>query len=1168
MRLARLDLIRFGRFEDTRLEVPAAEPDLVIVAGRNEAGKTTTMAAIEDLLFGFPARTGYAFRHGYDQLRVGAVIEGEGDRLVVRRRKGNRDTLLDEEEVPIRGGDGALARFFGTVDRAMFRRMFSLSHGRLAEGGRELAAAKGEVGETLFAAGAALRGFRARRHGLDREATDLWTPRRARSRRFYQASDRLDDLQRSLNQTIQRPDRWKALTKDRDAALAEKNRLEAEEREAATASRRWARIRRVLPTVRRSGVVEEELESLATVIRLPEDATPRLTAATAEAERSATEIRVHEEELNAKRRQRETIVVDPRTYERRDAVRELEAARVKVAQMRIDLPKRQGELESAFDDLRRAAADLGWKVPTAEALLERVPSARQVATLSTLLERYGRLEVSRSTTRTALQESEGRVTGQATRVSPQRKRGDAARLQAVLDANPGAEELDSRLRSAGRDRDERKERVQELVASLAPRVPQEFVGEPALRGIPAPNAEEIGRRRDRLRDLDSERETLHRELTDQQREFEVEQERQRNSEQSAPGITQAALAEARSDRDAAWAEVRVVLRGEPASGQPEAVADRFETLAAAADTVADRRFEAAEDAGRLREIGAAVQKRKAQLWNLEARLRSLDDEREAFLTEWGSLWAGCPFAPLAPASMLNWVATRDQLLEVYRNLSQAEREFAALNRDEREVRAQLAEALARFSFAEAELTSDALRLLVRRAENLLRDEEEACRREEEARVGLAKAEEERDRERERVRRAEEEFGKWQREWALTLEGAGLDPTSSPSGADTRLLADMRDAANRAREIQTKRIATMQRDIVRFEEDVRWLVADFGPDLEGIPPDEAALRMYNRLAGELDRRKELRELDRDIEDLERKIQERKAAGSRAEAALVPLYEAAGVDDRGALAAAIERSDRLRELEAERRTLRERLAQDGDGLSLDELRAECQGVGDDEARCRDAEAEASRAALQAKLNAVGEQLGETRKALEAFEDDDHAARLAAERQEALSAVREAAERYARVRSAEILLRWALERFRKENQGPMLRRAGRLFRTLTGGSFTTLTVGFDSKDQLQLEAVREGGEVVQVTGLSSGSEDQLYLALRVAAVEEYVERAPALPFIADDLFLNFDEERAAAGFHVLGDLAMRTQVLFFTHHEHLVEIAREVLGEDVPVIRLEEA
>ena len=88
----------------------------------------------------------------------------------------------------------------------------------------------------------------------------------------------------------------------------------------------------------------------------------------------------------------------------------------------------------------------------------------------------------------------------------------------------------------------------------------------------------------------------------------------------------------------------------------------------------------------------------------------------------------------------------------------------------------------------------------------------------------------------------------------------------------------------------------------------------------------------------------------------------------------------------------------------------------------------------------------------------------------------------------------------------------------------------------------------------------------GVSTGTADQLYLALRVASVTDYLDRASPLPFVADDLFINFDDERAAAGFRVLGHLGTATQVLFFTHHEHLVEIARATLGATVPVVSLE--
>jgi len=86
-----------------------------------------------------------------------------------------------------------------------------------------------------------------------------------------------------------------------------------------------------------------------------------------------------------------------------------------------------------------------------------------------------------------------------------------------------------------------------------------------------------------------------------------------------------------------------------------------------------------------------------------------------------------------------------------------------------------------------------------------------------------------------------------------------------------------------------------------------------------------------------------------------------------------------------------------------------------------------------------------------------------------------------------------------------------------------------------------------------------------MSTGTADQLYMALRVASVEDYLDRADALPFVADDLFINFDDARAEAGFEVLGQLASKTQVLFFTHHQHLMEIAERTLGKSVNVISL---
>ncbi len=80
-----------------------------------------------------------------------------------------------------------------------------------------------------------------------------------------------------------------------------------------------------------------------------------------------------------------------------------------------------------------------------------------------------------------------------------------------------------------------------------------------------------------------------------------------------------------------------------------------------------------------------------------------------------------------------------------------------------------------------------------------------------------------------------------------------------------------------------------------------------------------------------------------------------------------------------------------------------------------------------------------------------------------------------------------------------------------------------------------------------------------MSEGTQDQLYLALRLGTLDYWFEGHEPIPFIVDDVLLTSDDTRAAAAFEVLAGLSDRTQVLFFTHHEHLVQIARDMSEND---------
>jgi uncharacterized protein YhaN len=75
VKFARLYLKAFGPFRDRVIELPTgAGNNLHVIFGPNEAGKSTILRAVTGFLFGIPERTGDAFLHDYNALRVGATL--------------------------------------------------------------------------------------------------------------------------------------------------------------------------------------------------------------------------------------------------------------------------------------------------------------------------------------------------------------------------------------------------------------------------------------------------------------------------------------------------------------------------------------------------------------------------------------------------------------------------------------------------------------------------------------------------------------------------------------------------------------------------------------------------------------------------------------------------------------------------------------------------------------------------------------------------------------------------------------------------------------------------------------------------------------------------------------------------------------------------------------
>jgi len=272
MRFSSLKLVRYGMFEGRDLVL---RPDRVcLVYGANEAGKTTALSALADLLYGFPHVTSYGFRFDAKDLRLGGeIINKAGQQLRFWRRKGRTSTLLDEDESAL--PDDALTRFIGRSDRELFEKAFGLSHERLREGGAEMLRAGGDIGETLIEAGSGITDLLEIQRALQAEADALYTDRKVQSKPFYQALSRYDQARRDLRELTLNAAEWRQAEKDVREAETSLEELHSRIARTSEEASRISRSRRVLAILREIDQHREALRSLEGVPELPEDAGAR-----------------------------------------------------------------------------------------------------------------------------------------------------------------------------------------------------------------------------------------------------------------------------------------------------------------------------------------------------------------------------------------------------------------------------------------------------------------------------------------------------------------------------------------------------------------------------------------------------------------------------------------------------------------------------------------------------------------------------------------------------------------------------------------------------------------------------------------------------------------------------------------------------------------------------
>ncbi|MDB5642299.1 MAG: hypothetical protein JWN07_1616 [Hyphomicrobiales bacterium] len=1156
MRLTRLDLLCYGAFENRSASL---RPDarLHVVYGANEAGKSTTLSAVRDLFFGFPARTTQDFRFKQTDLRVGGeLLSRNGASLSFVRRKGTKNTLLDVAGAPL--PDDALAPFLGQMSRDIFSAAFGLDAECLRKGADELLQTRGEVGSSLMAAASGLRGLATLRKQLDDSADGIFTANKSQTRRFYQARDRFDLAKKAIGDSELRAGAWKKLADAIATNGARVDDLRNALRKVRAERTRIGRQKSLAPLLRRIDAQQTQIDLDADLPRVPAGFIAEFDAALAASAKAAELIRRQTAALDDSTQALAAIAVDGGVLER---AAEIDALVQRVSQFlknNVDLPRVVSEHDGAQADLDRHARLLG--LADAQAVVDAQPTQPALARVRDLAQQGQALTQEKAGFAYSLR-SEFDLLEQLDALRAQQPAlADPAPLQEKLAALGNVEAFVAARTQAAQALRRDEEALRQEAAALA--IPVDNLA--GLAGFAFPSPETIA---DFARRLDenatAERDALVR-LRDAEQDAQAAQLRIASLSEGGEVPTQERIAAARAARDVEWAHLRASLFDAPealsGAALPASVA-RFEVAGAQADLLADA---AARDASRVADFAAqsaALDRHVGRAADAEASRLDLQTARAALEQAWTSLWSPAGILPLAPAAMQAWRTAARALLERQARLSGLRAEIVDADAE----LARLATPLALIA-AEAGLPAmdiDAARQSARIAVRL----RETAGAWEEAR-GLARRREDLEF---RIAKLQRDLAshtraldEWEGRWRASLPAIGL---SADTGIVEALAAiDVWKLAPQfieKRDDLARRVAGLRRDIVAFEADAHALVAVLAPDLVGLPPATGVAQLRERLDAarrECARRDEVAKRKHACEADVRSAA-RVADGARATLAKLATQLPAGADPADLLQRLKRRAQLCDALDDWRR----QLAEQANGVAEDAIRAELADFDPDRA-------EADFLALSMDEERL------TQESQEAYAELKRAEQQVAEQQagfgsetawqqrmNAEAELQEAAREWLVLRLASAMLNDALERHRATRQDPLMQRASALFAELTGGAFSGIAQSFDDSDAAVLQGARASGECVGMEGLSEGTRDQLYLALRLAYVEDFATRAEPSPFIADDLFTSFDDARTLHGLRTLAATGVHLQCILFTHHRHVVDLARAELGAQVDVVEL---
>ncbi len=1141
MRLRQLDLAAFGHFTDRTIDFGAAPKqgsDFHIVFGRNEAGKTTLMEGYLRLLFGFPAKDPYAFKHQRANLRIGGVLDIDGTEHAFTRLSKRAPNLLDAhgQAMP----DTVLKNALRDLTVEEYRKLLCLDDETIEAGGEEITKSKGEIGRLLFSAAAGISDLSQVLEDVNVRSLDIYRKGGTKSE-YAVLKAALADVQQKIKDQDISATAYRGLRSDLETAQVHEAELRTQKIDLALRKLQFENLLNAHPLASEWRDLDQQLRPIAHYPHsLDFDPEQVLDLMTKRVALVAKQDQAMLEMTNLAAR-REGLVSDPQALAMGARLDALEELKSRAQTGLLDLPRRQAELEQERADMRAQLASIG--LPTSGDLGRFVLSQTDLTALEQL---HGALEDARKNFDAAQREATGAQykLGEAERLADEAAKdigGDPALDQMI--ARVDADDILEKCNAAERDFAATVQRKDAALRKLT-RQDRVFPMAPDL-ALTYPQAALLNTQ---LAEAQVAAKGASDTLAAAHARWTEAQTQARLTQALSDLVDDAAAAATRAARDDLWGVHKAKLDQKTAASFEAAMhADDGQTRLRAAQSkeLADRRQAERRVAETQSEHAQAALRYDTAVGDVEAHNAQLAAHLRAH---------GLPDTLLAD-DFAGWVRDAQDAVTAQAEWTALMTAQTDLRREARLLQEELGPLLGHEGMSLSGLIKLAKAQMAQRA-----TQQQALKL---AETGLraAKAETER---RDKALQEVAQQGKAARQaWSDAVRQDLPELQADPQTWNGLLgLRSIRETDTLIRKI-TRQVETMKANICDFEA---------GLDAIQLPTasDTPLLERYDALRAQVSAAKDTR---RQSDELEASFAQYEKSARDTARDLATLDQQ--VDVLGSAFGPQIVTDTLADL---------RLATTVAAKAID-LRAKSRKTLTSLLATLDvatwAEAEALLAQhpvtttqvayeatqqdllrLDATLDSAIEARTRAQVAVGAVGADGAIAELVAQKRTIEVQLEDALMRYLDGRFGQILAEEAIRRFRDAHRSVMLAATEQAFSDLTNGAYSQLKTlpgqGGDILQALQASDMT----LKEAADMSKGTRFQLYLALRAAAYEQMATNGRILPFFCDDVFETFDEDRTRAACTLMQRVGRTGQAIYLTHHQHVVDIARDVCGDQVSV------